>query len=100
LPHGDNPVRAAVASEVTVAVVAGGRRAAVQAPRSALPLNDVSTRGLLGMPWGPAGTDKAAAEQGLPDAPMDRYPHLFAKGRACCDRRGTARGRWRAARAL
>jgi hypothetical protein len=33
----------------------------------ALPLNDASTRGLPGMPHGPAGTGKAAAEQRLPD---------------------------------
>ncbi len=31
----------------------------------ALPLTDASTRALLGMPHGPAGTDKAAAEQKL-----------------------------------
>ena len=47
----------------------------------ALPLNDVSTRGLLGMPHGPAGTDKAAAEQKLLDAAMERYPHLFTRDR-------------------
>ncbi len=47
----------------------------------ALPLNDVSTRGLLGMPHGPAGTDKAAAEQKLLDAALERYPHLFTKDR-------------------
>ncbi len=47
----------------------------------ALPLNDVSTRGLLGMPHGPAGTDKAAAEQKLLDTAMERYPHLFTPGR-------------------
>jgi len=47
----------------------------------ALPLNDVSTRALLGMPHGPAGTDKAAAEQALLDAAMRDYPHLFTKDR-------------------
>jgi hypothetical protein len=47
----------------------------------ALPLNDVSTRGLLGMPHGPAGTDKAAAEQKLLDAALERYPHVFTKDR-------------------
>jgi Insertion element 4 transposase N-terminal len=47
----------------------------------ALPLNDASTRALLGMPHGPAGTDKAAAEQKLLDAAMRDYPHLFAMGR-------------------
>ena len=39
----------------------------------ALPLNDVSTRALLGMPHGPAGTDKAAAEQRLLDTAMRDY---------------------------
>jgi Insertion element 4 transposase N-terminal len=47
----------------------------------ALPLNDASTRGLLGMPHGPAGTDKAAAEQKLLDVAMEQYPHLFAPDR-------------------
>ena len=47
----------------------------------ALPLNDVSTRGLLGMPHGPAGTDKAAAGQKLLDAAMEQYPHLFTPDR-------------------
>jgi len=47
----------------------------------ALPLNDASTRALLGMPHGPAGTDKAAAEQALLDAAMRDYPHLFTKDR-------------------
>jgi hypothetical protein len=47
----------------------------------ALPLNDVSTRGLLGMPHGPAGTDKAAAEQKLLDTALEEYPHLFTKDR-------------------
>ena len=47
----------------------------------ALPLNDASTRGLHGMPWGPAGTDKAAAEQKLLDAAMEQYPHLFTMDR-------------------
>ena len=46
-----------------------------------LPMKDASTRGLLGMPHGPAGTDKAAAEQALLDTAMQEYPHLFAKGR-------------------
>ena len=54
-------------------------------PRSrsceALPLNDASTRGLLGMPHGPAGTDKAAAEQKLLDTAMEQFPHLFAMDR-------------------
>ena len=47
----------------------------------ALPLNDVSTRALLGMPHGPAGTDKAAAEQKLLDTAMEQCPHLFTAGR-------------------
>jgi len=47
----------------------------------ALPLNDVSTRALLGMPHGPAGTDKAAAEQALLDEAMRDYPHLFTADR-------------------
>src|SRR5260370_30833593 len=47
----------------------------------ALPLNDVSTRALLGMPHGPAGTDKAAAEQALLDVAMEQYPHLFTMDR-------------------
>ena len=47
----------------------------------ALPLNDVSTRALLGMPHGPAGTDKAAAEQKLLDTAMSQCPHLFTGDR-------------------
>ena len=47
----------------------------------ALPLNDVSTRALLGMPHGPAGADKAAAEQKLLDTAMEQYPYLFTTGR-------------------
>lgn len=47
----------------------------------ALPLNDCSTRSLLGMPHGPAGGDKAAAEQKLLDTAMRDYPHLFTKDR-------------------
>ncbi len=47
----------------------------------ALPLNDASTRALLGMPHGPAGTDKAAAEQKLLDTAMEQYPHLFTEDR-------------------
>jgi hypothetical protein len=47
----------------------------------ALPLTDVSTRALLGMPHGPAGTDKAAAEQKLLDTAMEQYPHLFTMDR-------------------
>ena len=33
-----------------------------------------SCRSLLAMPQGPAGTDKAAAEQGLLDEAMERFP--------------------------
>jgi hypothetical protein len=47
----------------------------------ALPLNDASTRGLLGMLHGPAGTDKAAAEQKVLDAALEQYPHVFAPNR-------------------
>jgi len=47
----------------------------------ALPLTDASTRALLGMPHGPAGTDKAAAEQKLLDTAMREYPHLFTEDR-------------------
>ena len=47
----------------------------------ALPLNDASTRALLGMPYGPAGTDKSAAEQKLLDTALERYPHLFTRDR-------------------
>ncbi|HEY3908161.1 MAG TPA: hypothetical protein VGM14_29935 [Streptosporangiaceae bacterium] len=49
----------------------------------ALPLNDVSTRGLLGMTHGPSGggKGKAAGEQRLLDEAMEQYPHLFAKDR-------------------
>ena len=47
----------------------------------ALPLTDASTRGLFGMPHGPAGTGKAAAEQKLLDTAMEEYPHLFTMDR-------------------
>ncbi len=47
----------------------------------ALPLTDASTRALLGMPHGPAGTDKAAAEQKLLDTALEQYPHLFTTDR-------------------
>ena len=47
----------------------------------ALPLTDAATRALLGMPHGPAGTDKAAAEQKLLDAAVEQCPHLFTKDR-------------------
>ena len=39
----------------------------------ALPLNDASARVLLGMPYGPVGRDKAAAEQKLLDQAMEQY---------------------------
>jgi hypothetical protein len=42
------------------------------------PLNNVLTRSLLAMPWGAAGTDKAAAEQGLLDDVLARHPHVLA----------------------
>ncbi len=47
----------------------------------ALPLTDASTRALLGMPHGPAGTGKAAAEQKLLDKAMEQDPHLFTMDR-------------------
>jgi hypothetical protein len=49
----------------------------------ALPLNCVSTRGLLGMTHGPSGggKGKAAGEQKLLDEAMEKYPHLFARDR-------------------
>ncbi|MGO9500271.1 MAG: transposase [Streptosporangiaceae bacterium] len=47
----------------------------------ALPLTDASTRALLGMPHGPAGTGKAAAEQKLLDKATEQYPHLFTMDR-------------------
>ena len=46
-----------------------------------LPMTDASTRGLLGMPHGPAGTDKAAAEQKLLDRALREFPHLFTMDR-------------------
>jgi Insertion element 4 transposase N-terminal len=46
----------------------------------ALPLTCCSCRALFAMPYGPAGTDKPAAEQGLLDEAMDRYPALFDPG--------------------
>jgi Insertion element 4 transposase N-terminal len=47
----------------------------------ALPLTDAPTRALFGMPYGPAGTDKAAAGQKLLDTAMEQYPHLFTMDR-------------------
>ena len=44
-------------------------------------MTDASTRGLLGMPHGPAGTDKAAAEQKLLDTALREFPHLFTMDR-------------------
>jgi hypothetical protein len=44
----------------------------------ALPLTCCSCRALFAMPHGPAGTDKAAAEQGLLDETMACFPVLFA----------------------
>jgi hypothetical protein len=46
----------------------------------ALPLTCCSCRALFAMPHGPAGTDKAAAEQKLLDEAMDWYPHLLDPG--------------------
>ncbi len=42
------------------------------------PLNSVLTRSLLAMPWGAAGTDKAAAEQALLDEVLAEYPHVLS----------------------
>jgi hypothetical protein len=44
------------------------------------PLNNVLTRSLLAMPWGAAGTDKAAAEQALLDEVLAKYPHVLSHG--------------------
>ena len=44
----------------------------------ALPLTCCSCRALFAMPHGPAGTGKAAAEQGLLDEAMEQFPFLFA----------------------
>lgn len=44
----------------------------------ALPLTCCSCRALFAMPHGPAGTDKAAAEQGLLDEAMECFPALLA----------------------
>jgi hypothetical protein len=46
----------------------------------ALPLTCCSCRALFAMPHGPAGTDKAAAEQSLLDEATDRFPVLFTPG--------------------
>ena len=46
----------------------------------ALPLTCCSCRALFAMPHGPAGTDKAAAEQSLLDEVMDQFPVLFTPG--------------------
>ena len=46
----------------------------------ALPLTCCSCRALFAMPHGPAGTDKAAAEQGLLDEAMECFPALFTPG--------------------
>jgi hypothetical protein len=44
------------------------------------PLNNVLTRSLLAMPWGAAGTDKAAAEQAPLDEVLAKYPHVLSHG--------------------
>ena len=46
----------------------------------ALPLTCCSCRALFAMPHGPAGTDKAAAEQNLLDEAMEQFPALFDAG--------------------
>jgi hypothetical protein len=45
------------------------------------PLSNCFTRSLLAMPWGPAGSDKAAAEQWLLDAAMRGFPHVLTMDR-------------------
>jgi hypothetical protein len=42
------------------------------------PLGNCLTRSLLAMPWGPAGSDKTASEQGLLDAVMRDCPHVLS----------------------
>ena len=44
----------------------------------ALPVTCCSCRALFALPHGPAGTDKAAAEQSLLDQALREYPALFA----------------------
>jgi hypothetical protein len=46
-----------------------------------LPVTDACTRAMLGIVSGPAGGDKAEAEQKLLDKAMQDYPHLFTAGR-------------------
>jgi hypothetical protein len=46
----------------------------------ALPVTCCSCRALFALPAGPAGTDKAAAEQGLLDEAMARFPGLSDPG--------------------
>ena len=48
----------------------------------ALPLTCCSCRALLAMPRGPAGTDKAAAEQALLDRRMDGSPACSRRARS------------------
>jgi hypothetical protein len=43
------------------------------------PLNNVMARSPLAMPWGAAGTGKAAAEQALLDRILAEHPHALAK---------------------
>jgi hypothetical protein len=44
------------------------------------PLNNVLTRSLLAMPWGAAGSDKAAAEQALLDEVLAEHPEVLSHG--------------------
>ena len=46
-----------------------------------LPMTDASTRGMLGIVTGPAGGDKAEAEQKLLDKAMREFPRLFTPDR-------------------
>jgi hypothetical protein len=49
----------------------------------ALPLTCCSCLSLFAMPYGPAGTGKAAAEQSLLDEAMGRFPALFSPDWIC-----------------
>ena len=55
------------------------------------PLNNCRTRSLLAMPWRPAGTDKAAAEQSLVDTVLTRFAHVLTKNQVLADGPALAR---------
>jgi hypothetical protein len=46
-----------------------------------LPVTDASTRGMLAVVTGPAGGDKAAAEQALLDRALTEYAYVFTRSR-------------------